>query len=82
MLNLLVGWVRLTEPQLLSANMISLPDQVWIAECLNPTPHLTLSSYALFINDNVSCQFFTPTVAPIAVTQHAPTALASLAASL
>jgi hypothetical protein len=42
MLNSLVGWVRLTKSGLLARNLVSLPDYVWIAQCLNPTPDLAL----------------------------------------
>jgi hypothetical protein len=46
MLNSLVGWVELAESQLLTASLVSLPDYIRIAESLNPTPNLTLSSYS------------------------------------
>ena len=34
----LVGWVRLAESRLLAKNSFSIPDYVWIAKFLNPTP--------------------------------------------
>ena len=45
MLNFLVGWVELAKSQLLHTSLVSLPDCIRIAESLNPTPNLTLSSY-------------------------------------
>jgi hypothetical protein len=47
MLDFLVGWVKLARFGLLSTNLASLPDYVWIAESLNPTPKSTMSRYAL-----------------------------------
>ena len=41
----LVGWVRSTELGLLPANPVSLPDHVWIAKHLNPTPDLSPGKY-------------------------------------
>ena len=34
----LVGWVRLAESRLLAKNSFSIPDYLWIAKFLNPTP--------------------------------------------
>ena len=44
MLNFLVGWVGSAKSGLLAENQVSLPDHISIAEFLNPTPNLTLSS--------------------------------------
>lgn len=43
-LNSLVGWVGSAKLGLLAINLVSLPDYVWIAKSLNPTPNLTLQS--------------------------------------
>ena len=43
--NFLVGWVKSAKSGLLAENLVSLPDYIRIAEFLNPTPDLTLSSY-------------------------------------
>jgi hypothetical protein len=50
MLNFLVGWVGSAKSGLLVENQVSLPDHVCIAEYLNPTPNLTLSTYSRLSN--------------------------------
>ena len=51
MLNFLVGWVKSAKSGLLATNPVSLPDYVWIAEPLNPTPDSTLSGYDISMNN-------------------------------